>query len=71
MLRGSEALDCATSLGLKLQKYNITKDVYSLWHISLKDFSLQGWSLHRICCGSSPRCIFDGYGDALTILVRS
>ncbi|KAK8989222.1 hypothetical protein V6N11_063660 [Hibiscus sabdariffa] len=29
------------------------------------------WSLHRICCGSSPRCIFDGYGDALTILVRS
>ncbi|KAK8992224.1 hypothetical protein V6N11_048313 [Hibiscus sabdariffa] len=28
------------------------------------------WSLHRICCGSSPRCIFDGYSDALTILVR-
>ncbi|XP_022724606.1 uncharacterized GPI-anchored protein At1g61900-like isoform X4 [Durio zibethinus] len=37
-----QALDCATSLGLKLQKYNITKDVYSLCHISLKDFSLQG-----------------------------
>ncbi|XP_039016600.1 uncharacterized GPI-anchored protein At1g61900-like [Hibiscus syriacus] len=36
-----QALDCATSLGLKLQKYNITKDVYSLCHISLKDFSLQ------------------------------
>ncbi|KAK8517301.1 hypothetical protein V6N13_092583 [Hibiscus sabdariffa] len=36
-----QALDCATSLGLKLQNYNITKNVYSLCHISLKDFSLQ------------------------------
>ena len=37
-----QALDCAASLGTKLRKSNITKDVYSLCHISLKDFSLQG-----------------------------
>lgn len=36
-----QALDCATSLGMKLRKLNITRDVYSLCHISLKDFSLQ------------------------------
>ncbi|KAF3970951.1 hypothetical protein CMV_005403 [Castanea mollissima] len=36
-----QALDCAASLGTKLRKSNITKDVYSLCHISLKDFSLQ------------------------------
>ncbi|XP_050368753.1 uncharacterized GPI-anchored protein At1g61900 [Argentina anserina] len=36
-----QALDCAASLGMKLRKSNITKDVYSLCHISLKDFSLQ------------------------------
>ncbi|EXB53808.1 hypothetical protein L484_006297 [Morus notabilis] len=36
-----QALDCATSLGMKLRKSNITRDVYSLCHISLKDFSLQ------------------------------
>ncbi|XP_043807898.1 uncharacterized GPI-anchored protein At1g61900 isoform X2 [Manihot esculenta] len=36
-----QALDCATTLGRKLQKSNITRDVYSLCHISLKDFSLQ------------------------------
>ncbi|KAK9936053.1 hypothetical protein M0R45_012916 [Rubus argutus] len=32
-----QALDCAASLGMKLRKSNITKDVYSLCHISLKD----------------------------------
>lgn len=37
-----QALDCAASLGMKLQKANITKNVYNLCHISLKDFSLQG-----------------------------
>lgn len=36
-----QALDCAASLGTKLRKSNITKNVYSLCHISLKDFSLQ------------------------------
>ncbi|KAL1834330.1 hypothetical protein ACET3Z_003981 [Daucus carota] len=36
-----QALDCAATLGMKLQKENITKNVYELCHISLKDFSLQ------------------------------
>ncbi|XP_030491687.1 uncharacterized GPI-anchored protein At1g61900 isoform X1 [Cannabis sativa] len=36
-----QALDCATSLGMKLRRSNITSDVYGLCHISLKDFSLQ------------------------------
>lgn len=39
-----QALDCATSLGMKLRKSNITSDVYGLCHISLRDFSLQGLS---------------------------
>ncbi|PPD89006.1 hypothetical protein GOBAR_DD14053 [Gossypium barbadense] len=41
LITNLQALDCATALGLKLQTYNITKNVYSLCHISLKDFSLQ------------------------------
>ncbi|XP_031395350.1 uncharacterized GPI-anchored protein At1g61900 isoform X2 [Punica granatum] len=36
-----QALDCASSLGMKLRKLNITKNIYSLCQISLKDFSLQ------------------------------
>ncbi|KAF8414090.1 hypothetical protein HHK36_002089 [Tetracentron sinense] len=36
-----QALDCAALLGMRLQKVNITKNVYSLCHITLKDFSLQ------------------------------
>ncbi|KAL6990787.1 hypothetical protein U1Q18_008909 [Sarracenia purpurea var. burkii] len=36
-----QALNCAASLGMKLQKANITENVYNLCHISLKDFSLQ------------------------------
>ncbi|KAG8634367.1 hypothetical protein MANES_17G038605v8 [Manihot esculenta] len=40
-LTNLQALDCATTLGIKLQKSNITRDVFSLCHISLKDFSLQ------------------------------
>ncbi|XP_057962004.1 uncharacterized GPI-anchored protein At1g61900 [Malania oleifera] len=36
-----QALNCAASLRMKLQKENITKNVYSLCHISLKDFSVQ------------------------------
>ncbi|KAK6917300.1 SPARK domain [Dillenia turbinata] len=36
-----QALDCAASLGRKLQKANITKNIYSLCHISLKDLSVQ------------------------------
>ncbi|KAB2007229.1 hypothetical protein ES319_D10G014100v1 [Gossypium barbadense] len=49
LITNLQALDCATSLGLKLQKYNITKDVYSLCHISLKDFSLQVGSQESGC----------------------
>lgn len=46
-----QALDCAASLGMKLQKVNITKNVYDLCHITLKDFSLQGLS----CLSMSPQ----------------
>ncbi|XP_011037654.1 PREDICTED: uncharacterized GPI-anchored protein At1g61900-like isoform X1 [Populus euphratica] len=41
LITNLQALDCATTLGMKLQRSNITKDVYSLCHITLKDFSLQ------------------------------
>jgi hypothetical protein len=37
-----QALDCASSLGKKLQKMNVSTDVYSSCQITLKDFSLQG-----------------------------
>ncbi|KAK9155734.1 hypothetical protein Sjap_003214 [Stephania japonica] len=36
-----QAVNCAASLALKLKKANITKNVYMLCHITLKDFSLQ------------------------------
>ncbi|XP_060191247.1 uncharacterized GPI-anchored protein At1g61900 [Lycium barbarum] len=36
-----QALDCASSLGVKLQKANVSKNIYNLCHISLKDFSVQ------------------------------
>ncbi|XP_031131503.1 uncharacterized GPI-anchored protein At1g61900-like [Ipomoea triloba] len=36
-----QALDCAASLGMKLQKANVTQNVYNLCHITLKDFSVQ------------------------------
>ncbi|KAM3394268.1 hypothetical protein P3S68_003270 [Capsicum galapagoense] len=36
-----QALDCAASLQLKLQKGNVSKNVYDLCRISLKDFSVQ------------------------------
>ncbi|KAJ8761729.1 hypothetical protein K2173_004538 [Erythroxylum novogranatense] len=41
LITNLQALDCARTLGLKLQKLNITTDVYNLCHITLKDFSLQ------------------------------
>lgn len=37
-----QALNCAASLGLKLQEANVSNNIYSLCHINLKDFSLQG-----------------------------
>lgn len=36
-----QALNCAASLGIKLQKSNVSVNVYNLCHVSLKDFSLQ------------------------------
>ncbi|XP_059282290.1 uncharacterized GPI-anchored protein At1g61900-like isoform X1 [Lycium ferocissimum] len=36
-----QALDCAASLGLKLQNANVSKNIYNLCRISLKDFSVQ------------------------------
>jgi hypothetical protein len=41
-LTNLQALNCAASLGMKLQKANVSDDVYNLCHINLKDFSLQG-----------------------------
>ncbi|CAN8245171.1 unnamed protein product [Cochlearia groenlandica] len=41
LITNLQAVDCATSLGTKLQKLNITKNIFSVCHISLKDFSLQ------------------------------
>ncbi|XP_054776985.1 uncharacterized GPI-anchored protein At1g61900-like isoform X3 [Prosopis cineraria] len=43
-----QALDCAEALAMKLQKSNITKDVYSLCHVSLKDFSLQDVEVNHV-----------------------
>lgn len=37
-----QALNCAASLGMTLQKANVTQNVYEHCHINLKDFSLQG-----------------------------
>ncbi|KAF8117686.1 hypothetical protein N665_0008s0041 [Sinapis alba] len=50
LITNLQALDCATSLGTKLQKkLNITKNVFSVCHISLKDFSLQVGSQESGC----------------------
>ncbi|KAM4103673.1 hypothetical protein ACJW30_06G096200 [Castanea mollissima] len=38
-LTNLQALNCAASLGMRLQKANISYDVYNLCHINLKDFS--------------------------------
>ncbi|KAE8075713.1 hypothetical protein FH972_014406 [Carpinus fangiana] len=40
-LTNLQALNCAASLGMRLQKGNVSDDVYNLCHINLKDFSLQ------------------------------
>lgn len=37
-----QGLDCASFLGTKLQKMNVSMNVYSACQITLKDFSLQG-----------------------------
>ncbi|KAI7750072.1 hypothetical protein M8C21_019096, partial [Ambrosia artemisiifolia] len=40
-LTNLQAMNCAASLGKKLQKENITNNVYNLCHITLQHFSLQ------------------------------
>lgn len=49
LITNLQALDCAASLGMKLQKANVTNNVYKLCHISLKDFSLQVGSQEYGC----------------------
>ncbi|XP_050379918.1 uncharacterized GPI-anchored protein At1g61900-like [Argentina anserina] len=44
-----QALNCAASLGVKLQKANVSQNVYELCHINLKDFSLQVGSQEYGC----------------------
>ncbi|XP_061350342.1 uncharacterized GPI-anchored protein At1g61900-like [Gastrolobium bilobum] len=57
-----QALKCAASLGKKLQKANISNNVYNLCHISLKDFSLQVGSQESGCLLPSlpSDAVFDG-----------
>ncbi|KAL8268047.1 hypothetical protein R6Q59_001845 [Mikania micrantha] len=49
-LTNLQALNCAASLGKKLQKENITNNVYKLCHISLQDFSLQANGMQESGC---------------------
>ncbi|CAN1811092.1 Uncharacterized GPI-anchored protein At1g61900 [Linum perenne] len=49
LITNLQALDCSTTLAMKLQKSNISSDIYSLCHISLKDFSLQGLETESGC----------------------
>lgn len=48
-LTNLQALNCAASLGMRLQKANVSDNVYNLCHISLKDFSLQESSEESGC----------------------
>ena len=41
LITNLQGLNCAASLGMMLQRRNITKNVYNLGHANLKDFSLQ------------------------------
>ncbi|XP_078428614.1 putative GPI-anchored protein At1g61900 [Wolffia australiana] len=44
-----QALGCASQLGRQLQEMNISANVYSLCHVTLKDFSLQVGSQESGC----------------------
>ncbi|XP_062106115.1 uncharacterized GPI-anchored protein At1g61900-like isoform X2 [Humulus lupulus] len=44
-----QALNCAAFLGMKLQKANVSKNIYNLCHINIKDFSLQVGSQEYGC----------------------
>ncbi|XP_076904418.1 putative GPI-anchored protein At1g61900 [Bidens hawaiensis] len=49
-LTNFQALNCAASLGKKLQNENITNDIYKLCRISLQDFSLQANGMQESGC---------------------
>ncbi|KAL0718833.1 hypothetical protein Bca4012_068156 [Brassica carinata] len=59
LITNLQALDCATSLGTKLQKLNITKNVFNVCRISLKDFSLQVGSQGCLLPSLPSDAIFD------------
>ncbi|PKI57973.1 hypothetical protein CRG98_021624 [Punica granatum] len=40
-LTNLQALNCAAMLGMKLQKANVSKNLYNLCHVNLRDFSIQ------------------------------
>ncbi|GAB2298868.1 hypothetical protein Dimus_032946 [Dionaea muscipula] len=44
-----QALNCAASLGMKLQSRNVTKNIYNLCHVGLKQFSLQAGTQESGC----------------------
>lgn len=48
-LTNLQALNCAALLGMRLQKANISYNVYNLCHVNLKDFSLQVGSQESGC----------------------
>ncbi|KAH9305773.1 hypothetical protein KI387_010177, partial [Taxus chinensis] len=45
-----QAIHCATSLGVMLQRRNITENIYILCHVNLKDFSLQAFGSEDAGC---------------------
>ncbi|XAR55385.1 hypothetical protein NMG60_11035441 [Bertholletia excelsa] len=49
LITNLQALNCAALLGLKLQKANVSSNIYNICQISLKDFSLQGLVLYSGC----------------------
>ncbi|CAO2842549.1 unnamed protein product [Amaranthus hypochondriacus] len=44
-----QALNCAAALGMKLQRENVTANVYNLCHVSLKQFSVQAGTQESGC----------------------
>lgn len=44
-----QALNCAAALGLKLQRENVTMNVYNMCHVSLKQFSVQAGTQESGC----------------------
>ncbi|KAK4792951.1 hypothetical protein SAY86_023386 [Trapa natans] len=49
LLTNLQALNCAASLGMKLQRANVSKNLYNLCHVNLKDFSIQVFSQASGC----------------------